>query len=107
MKFFIPTVKDKAKEDQVYMRIKKLLKNELGAFTSERRIFKLAHRYKGKEYIAEVGKIHPLNREPVIAIIYEGNRKIYYICTPTRGVIRGMPILCGGDHVISFEDFEA
>lgn len=106
MKFFIPLAQDKAQQNKVYTGIKKFIATQFETIPSNRRIYKLTYMHEGKEYLAEVGKIHPLFGETVFAIFYEENRKLYYISTSNRGVLGGMPILCRADQVISFEDFE-
>ena len=103
MKFFIPDVEDVDEAEKIYDAIKKFAKMTLGWDVTDRRIFKISYRHNGNYYDAEVGKILKVNREEVIAIL-ESNA--YLICTPTRGVIRDMPLLVGGDSAISVTDFE-
>lgn len=106
MKFFVPIAKDKAQEDEVYEGIKKFVTSELGASLSTRKIFSLTHREGKGECLAEVGKKYPLSGEVVFAILYDRTRSLYCICTPNRGVFRGIPFLCGAGEVIFFEDFD-
>jgi hypothetical protein len=106
MKFFIPAAKDKAQEKNVYEGTRKFLSQELGAAFTDRKVFSLRYRHDGKDYYAEVGKLHSLNQEPVIAILYEDMRSLYHVCTPNRGVIRGMSILVGGHEVREATDFD-
>ena len=100
MKFFIPHAKDKQQEKKVYEGIKKFAKDNTSWDIKERRIFSI-------EY-AEVGKIENLIGEEVIAILESGysNISVYLVCTPNRGVIRGMPILVGEESVYSIVDFD-
>jgi hypothetical protein len=106
MKFFIPFAKDEAQEQDVYGGIHKFLSQELGAVFTDRRVFSLRYHHDGKKYYAEVGKEHSLNKEPVIAILYEDLRKLYHVCTPSRGVVRGMSILVGAAEVEEVVDFD-
>lgn len=103
MKFFIPDINDEDKAEEMYDAIKKFVKTTLGWDVTERRIFKISYYHDGNYYDAEVGKILKVNSEEVIAIL-ESNA--YLICTPTRGVIRDLPLLVGRGSAISVTDFE-
>jgi len=105
-KFFIPLADSPEQEQRVYGAIKKHLGTLLGAEFSERRIRFLRWKHDGKNYTAEVGNVTSANEGLVIAILYEPKRKLYHVCTPTRGVAEGMSILAGGDFVIDCEDFD-
>ena len=107
MKFFIPHAKDKKEEDKNYEAIKKFAKETLGWNIKDRRIFSLRYTHDGKNYYAEVGKREQAEGEEVIAILESGYSDviIYLICTPNRGVIRGMPILVGENEAYSVVDF--
>ena len=104
--FFIPVAKSKAEEEQVYLAIKKFVAEGTGASLSSRRIFSLKHQEGEKQILAEVGMEYPTNGEQVFAIFYDEELKVYYICTYNCGVEAGVPIFCGEDEVISFQDFE-
>lgn len=106
MKFFIPAAKDKAQEQNVYEGTRTFLSQELGATFTDRKVFSLRYRHEGKDYYAEVGKLHSLNGEHVIAILYEDLRSLYHVCTPNRGVLRGMSILVGQHEVKEAVDFD-
>lgn len=106
MKFFIPAAKNEQQEEQVYNSVKRFLGEQLGAQFSNRKIASLRYRHDGNTYHAEVGEIHGLNNEPVIAILFEPLRNLYHVCTTSRGVIRGMSILVGHHDVVSVADFD-
>jgi len=107
MKWFIPGAKDEEGAIQVYQAIKKHLGKELGAASfANRRIRKINFYDNRKTYEAEVGKRLLLTGEKVIAILYEPARDLYHVCTPTRGVLRGISVLVGGDEVSFLEDFD-
>jgi len=106
MKFFIPLAEDKDQEARVYESIKKFLKDELGTVASGRKVFSLHYKHNGKNYMAEVGKDEEPDGELVIAILYEEQRNLYHVCTPNRGVARGMSILVGAHDVLSVTDFD-
>ena len=73
----------------------------------ERRIYGLTYRHNGKQYHVQVGDVHPLNRELVIAIFrQERPSGCYLICTANRGVVRGGPILAGDNWETHSWDFE-
>lgn len=106
MKFFVPATENEAQAEKVLSSIKKFLEEELGAVTDTRRIFNLLFIHNGKQHYAEIGKFDDVSGEPIIAILHEPKRQIYHICTPNRGVLRGMSILVGAQSVRSSEDFE-
>ncbi len=106
MKFFIPLAKDEQETNSVYDGIKQFLTKELGAIFTDDKIRSLRYTHEGTEYYAEVGSQHALNGEPVIAILYDGSRDLYQVCTPNRGVARDMPILVGHHTVWDIEYFD-
>lgn len=103
MRFFIPAVKDEADAEMVWEATKKFAEEMLGWDISERRIFSIAYRHEGKDYHVEVGKPDPRSHELVVAIL---ESTTYLVCTPNRGVVRGIPILVGQDKVGKTIDFE-
>lgn len=106
MEFFIPFAENDEVRDHTYDAIKKHLGQAAGAAFSGRRIQRLQWRHDGKEYRAEVGKETAFNGEPVIAILYEPLRDLYHVCTPSRGVVRGISILAGANSVSGSTDFD-
>jgi len=103
MKFFIPHAKDKKQEKTVYESTKKFAEDQLGWDIEDRKIFSIQYRHESKDYYAEVGKKEQVEGEEVIAIL---ESTTYLICTPNRGVARGMPILVGKDEARSVVDFK-
>jgi hypothetical protein len=108
MRFFIPHAKDTEEENKVYESIKKFAKENTAWNIGDRRIFSIDYNHDGKRYYAEVGKVENLIGEEVIAILESGysNTIVYLVCTPNRGVVRGMPILVGSESVYSMVDFD-
>ncbi len=106
MRFFIPHIQDAEQEQSFYDAIKQFLSQEIGADFSDRRVFSLRYHHEGKDYHAKVGEEHPLNSEVVMAILYDQRMPAYCICTPNRGVARGMPILVGKWQTKSVVDFD-
>ena len=103
MKFFIPTVQDDRKAEDVYQAIVKFAKYTMGWEISNRRIRSIAFRDKGKLVRAIVGEADPAEGESVIAIL---DSNTYLVCTSNRGVVKGMPIMVGKYEVFDSEDFE-
>ncbi|MBD2504689.1 hypothetical protein [Anabaena azotica] len=106
MKFFIPGANSLESEQNVYESIKLNLGKGRGVEFSERRIRMLKWRHDGKQYEAEVGEFTSFNNEPVIAILFDPQRKLYHVCTPNRGVLRDTSVLAGESSVIDFTDFD-
>ena len=102
MKFFIPAADSAKSEKMVYEAIKL----HLGGEFSDRRIRILQWRHNGEQYEAEVGKVTSFNNEIVIAILYAPSQKLYHVCTPNRGVVRGISILAGEHSVFGMIEFD-
>ena len=105
MEFFIPFSESDEQAASVYKSIKDHLGKELGAAFSDRKVSALSYVHNGKKYLAEVGKSENGTGEVVIAILFEPLRSLYHVCTPNRGVVRGMSILVGSNEVQSSTDF--
>jgi len=103
MKFFIPHAKDEKQAEKVLQGIIKFAKEEIGWDITNRRIFSISYTHEGKKYHSEVGQIDDRVSEEVIAIL---ESHIYFVCTPNRGVIRGMPVLVGREEAKEIIDFE-
>lgn len=102
MKFFIPKAKDDAQAEEVWESVKKFAEENLGWDVSDRRIFSITYHKHDQDYYVEVGKPDPRNGELVVAIL---DSITYLVCTPNRGVLRGMPILVGGSELREITDF--
>lgn len=103
MKFFIPHAKSKKQGKTVHESVKKFAKEQLGWDITNRRIFSIRYKHKNKDYYAEVGKREQRAGEEVIAIL---ESETYLVCTPNRGVARGLPILVGKNEARSVVDFD-
>lgn len=106
MKFFIPFAENEEHEKSVYEAIQKFLSQGLGAVFTDQKILSVDYSHDGKEYHAEVGQPHELNNELVFAILYDQAFSIYHVCTPNRGVARGMSILVGKHSVRKVVNFD-
>ena len=101
-KFFIPKAKNEVQAQEVWKSVKKFAEETLDWEVSDRRIFSIAYQKQGKDYCVEVGKPDPRNGELVVAIL---ESITYLVCTPNRGVLRGMPILIGKPELKDITDF--
>lgn len=105
MKFFLPCATDDRMAEEALAAIRQFVTSQIGGLTP-RRIYRLKYTHKRKTWTATVGRVH--EREEVFAIVetigtHEG---LFAICTPTRGVVRGVPILVGKKQALEIEDFE-
>ena len=107
MKFFIPFAENKEQENKFYQSIKAFVGKTMGvADFDKRKIRYITLNNNNLNVKVEVGKYIDINGEVVIAILYDPSRHIYHICTPSRGVVRGKPIIIQESHVIEVEDFD-
>ena len=103
MEFFVPEASTPQQAEEVWNATRKFARETMDREIGERRIFRLRYRHDGNELVVEVGRPEPLTKEPVMVIL-ESNP--YLICTPNRGVLRGMPILAGAHAVREVVDFD-
>ncbi|MBS1840088.1 MAG: hypothetical protein JSS69_18830 [Acidobacteria bacterium] len=106
MKFFIPAASDEAHAEEIYQATRKFNAEQMGAKLSDRRIYTVSGKHSGKSFTATVGQPFESLGETVIAISLDTSRSCYFICTPNRGVLRGMPYLSGSDEINHSEDFD-
>lgn len=102
MRFFLPHTKTGAEAESVFQSIKSFLSSE-GYESNERRVRRIAFTHNGIHQVAEVGQIFGPIAEPVIAIL---KGRTYFVCTPSRGVVGGMPISVGENEIVTVEHFE-
>ncbi len=102
MKFFVPSVANEKEAEDLYQATKKFAAENCWPVT-DRRIQTIGFRDKGRLVTAEVGKVEPITGETVVAIF---ESRSYLVCTPNRGVLRGMPILVGKHEVSSVTVFD-
>jgi hypothetical protein len=103
VKFFIPGAKNAQQAEEVYAATKNVAETTLGGSVTDRRIFAITYQHEGREYRAEVGQLDPRVDETVMVIL-ESNA--YLVCTKTRGVLWGAPVLVGHEEVLGIIDFE-
>jgi hypothetical protein len=90
--FFVPHTETPEQAEEVWEATKRFAEEQLGWGISERRIFRVEYTHDGKDEEAEVGKTERRQKEPVMVIL---ESQSYLVCTPTRGVAKGEPILIG------------
>ena len=103
MKFFIPHTNGPEQEKTIYDAIRSSARERTGWDIHNEKVYKLEYTHEGINYIAEVGQREKRQGEEVIAIL---SSTTYLICTPSRGVGRGGPIIVGRDEVTHVEKFE-
>lgn len=105
MEFFVPEAESPERAVEAWEATRKFAQDTLGWEVGDRRIFRLDYRHGGKSMVAEVGKPDPfIGEEPIMAIL-ESNA--FLVCTPNRGVLRGMPILVGIEEILKVTDFDS
>lgn len=101
MKFYVPHADGEKQAEKVWTGVRAFL-TEQGLSTTQRRIRKVYFNRHGIDYEAEVGKMFSDLREEVIIILEAAHRKLIYLCTPNRGVVRGDPYLIGVHHTETY-----
>jgi hypothetical protein len=96
MDFFVPHAEGLEQTESVYAAFAQFVGASVPEQTTAR-IYALAWRHNGRDFAGEVGKPMPsyyeLRDEPILAIFDCGDH--FKICTPSRGGVRGDPILAG------------
>jgi hypothetical protein len=97
MKFFLP-VQDTKIAEESYQAIKKFIEKQTGWPMSDRRYYEIYYRQNDRDLWARVGGPDPLNGEKVFAIFKPKNPiSPFLVCTYSRGVVQGQPILASHD----------
>jgi hypothetical protein len=104
MKFFLPVQETKIAEES-YQALKKVIENQTGWPISDRRYYEIHYRDNDRDVHARVGGPDPLNGEKVFAIFKPKNPiSPFLVCTYSRGVVQGQPILASHDaQAVEFE----
>jgi hypothetical protein len=105
MRFFIPLERDEARERRMYRDIKRSLTKALHTKFTQQEIASLHCQYHGREVYLDVGQPHPLNGETIMVILCGTSPKLYYVCTRTKGIFQGLPILVDARDVLSVTEF--
>lgn len=97
--FFVPFAETPEMAEEVYSSVRAFMRKVAFA-PNERRIYSVAYRHNGRNYVSTVGEREP-EGEVVIAIFETFNPDpLYMICTRSRGVVTGDPILAGDARVV-------
>jgi hypothetical protein len=102
VEFFVPQTSTPEQAEKVWEATRKFAAETMDREIGTRRIFRLEYRHDGDDLVAEVGQPEPLTGEPVLVIL---EADPYLICTPSRGVARGIPILAGAKSISRIVDF--
>jgi hypothetical protein len=106
MRFFIPSANDPHQAEEVYRKMRELIKNS-GGSVSERRIYSLRFRHDGTQQTAMVGSDrHCFGNGPVLAI-FEGPNGVHYVCTQDSGNLESQPHPVDQAEIIEAEEFSA
>lgn len=96
--------------EELYEAIVKFAEQSFGPI-SDKRIEGIQFREPDPKYSQDVidvnvGDTFPITCEPVEAILYDESRDLYLVCTPTRGVAGGNPILVGNEKIKEVRQFD-
>jgi hypothetical protein len=102
--------KTDATDEELYEAIVKFAEQSFGEI-SEERIEGIRFRERDPKYEqdiidVDVGDVFPISGEPVEAILFDESRDLYLVCTPTRGVAGGAPILVGSNKIQDIRYFD-
>jgi len=103
MQFFVPHAQTQEIAEDVYEATKACARDTLGWDVADRRIFIIASIHERRASSAEVGKVTDVNHEEVLVILASTT---LLVCTPSRGVLKGQPMLVGRHEVTWIEDFD-
>jgi hypothetical protein len=105
-KFFVPLAKDTAEAETDYHAIRRVVGEQASGPLEDSRIFRIDYNHHGKRRRAQVGERERHEGAIVHAILKQRDCRLYFICTPDRGVVRGGPICVGDDEVIRAVEFD-
>jgi hypothetical protein len=100
-KFFFP---NSTKPEDVYEGVKKFLKSQ-GFEIKDDRIYSISYTHNDREITDVVDKKNQLINENVLAIF--NAKSMFLVCTISRGVAGGVPILVGSNEVLSYVLFDS
>lgn len=97
-------------DEELYEAIVKFAEQSFGPLSDARiegiRYHERDPKYEQDVIDVDVGDVFPITGEPVEAILYDESRDLYLVCTPTRGVAEGNPILVGNDKIRDVRHFD-
>lgn len=112
--FFVPTCDTIEDAEELYRAVKAFMVRQ-GYEPTERCIWRITYEHNGETIVAQVGLREKVVRSRLkrrvgtrmgeeVFVILE-TPTVFLICTPTRGVLRDMPIMAGLAGVVA-EDFD-
>ncbi|BES63087.1 hypothetical protein DCPSUM001_33310 [Dysgonomonas capnocytophagoides] len=102
-KFFIPHSSSETEARDVYKSIKGFL-NSQGRVQQDDKIYSVQYWHNGVLYTDTVGQKSGLEPDEDVIAIFRVSDNLYYICTYSRGVARGEPIMCNPVFAVPFAD---
>ena len=107
MRFFIPNIESIEEAEKQYRTTKRVIEYHFGPVL-ETRIRSIRFHENGETIRAIVGEREPSKRREIVIAIFELKRKSsYLVCTPTRGMLRGLPFLVEKVEVRHVEQFDS
>lgn len=106
MNFFIPATSDINSILDVYNGVKKFMQSQGFDPLPDKLVYSIDYTHNGKKENATIDKFHVVNNQRVL-IIFEC-KELFLVCTPSRGVLGGDPILVGRhnvENVVYFDSF--
>lgn len=102
MRFFLPQTTP-SRADEIWRTIADFVRRATGQRIGGRRIYRVRYEHHGRTATAQVGEPERMTGEPVIAIL---DSDPYFICTPNRGVLDGVPIVIDHRDVLEVVEFD-
>ena|ERR1700722_8194079 len=103
MKFIIPGATSSRQAFDIYVGVRKFIISK-GYHPFSAAVSSLEYAHNGKKEVAKVNEITKINDEKVV-LIFECE-KLFLICTSSRGVSGGEPIIIGRNAIIQITYFE-
>jgi hypothetical protein len=103
MKFTIPGATSAQQAFDIYVGVRKFIISK-GYRPFSAAIASLEYTHNGKKEVTQVNEITKINDEKVV-LIFECE-KLFLICTSSRGVTGGEPIIIGRNEMIHITYFE-
>lgn len=99
--FFVPGTEGLDAAEEAWQATKWFVEEQIGLEVSDRRIFHVAYRHNEQDFEAQVGEVEPRTGEVCVVILESAS---FLVCTESRGLGRGDPILIGvPERVVDFD----
>jgi len=106
VEFFVPETENREKSEEVWEATVKFVEDQRGQVDKDRRIYSIKYKDGSESYEVAIGDIVPQTGEPAFVILESETHDMHLICTPTRAVAEGTPIMIGNHNVINTEYFD-